>query len=166
MVWTLRVISFAEMTCATSELIIKPCVAGMWRVTWRTRLQATASRASRLPMCQFERQRSEVKSITEDWEGVSVWGWHVICCYGNGEYELCPLWTSAETRGESETQGQPHKSIKPQNQFRYEEEWHSFKWRRKWIITHRLDKNEVFKLISNTLKILLWCPITHPQISL
>lgn len=59
-------------------------------------------------------QSSQVKSITEDWEGVSVWGWHVICCYGNAGYELCPLWTSAETRGDSETL--PHKSIKPLNQ--------------------------------------------------
>ena len=42
----------SEMTYATAELIINGGVAAMWR----TRLQATASGASHLPMCQFERQ--------------------------------------------------------------------------------------------------------------
>lgn len=65
MVLTLRAITFAEMTYATSELIIKPSVDVESNME-DTRLQATASRASRLPMCQFERQSSEVKSITED----------------------------------------------------------------------------------------------------
>lgn len=44
------------MTYATAELMISPCVAGMWSVMRWTRLQATAGRASHLAMCQFERQ--------------------------------------------------------------------------------------------------------------
>lgn len=38
----------------------------------------------------------------EDGEGVSVWWWHVICCYRNRGCELCPVWTSAEARGDVE----------------------------------------------------------------